>query len=289
MSRSRDVHRGIEGQRDVDVLAVVVGAAVARRRHDLGPVGAERSGAPAYADPQSPVSPLPILARAPKQQFILKGPSGFVAAILGVAVGGADLRPVVIRAAGDAVEHEPVVGVRQQEGVGRGAPLIVCVVVQLTSGEGSDLGAQPRAAVQVGVDCHVAALVRVAHVQPDTVQLIAAGIGSGPESLHQPVLVPGQTAADVGAGRLVHVLYQRGDRRVVLLRGRGRAGGQRGDGGNQHRRSARGAASRARQPPNGADGAGSADECDYGCHRYHDLPRLIRTRGGARGRSNSVG
>ena len=50
----RHVDRGIEGQRDVDVLSMVVGAAVARRRHDLRPVGAVGARAPPHPDPERP-------------------------------------------------------------------------------------------------------------------------------------------------------------------------------------------------------------------------------------------
>ena len=197
----RHVHRGIEGQRDVDVLAMVVGAAVARRRHDLRPIGAVGARAAPDPDPESlVVFADPILTGPPKQHPIVNGPSRFVAPILSGAVRGTELGDVVVGATGDAIEHEPVVGIRLQERVGRRLPLVVRVVVQLTSREGGDLPRpRPDVAVQAGVDRHVPALPRIADVQPDTLQLIAASMWAGSESLHQPILVLGQDKPDVGS------------------------------------------------------------------------------------------
>ena len=231
----RHVHRGIEGQCDVDVLSVVVGAAVARRGHDLRLVGAVGARAPPDPDPERPFRcPNPVPAGRPKQQLILNGPSGLATPILDIAGRVTELDPIVIGAAGDAIEHQVVVRIRLQERVGRCPPLIVREVVQATSGEGGDLLAQPRAAVQVGAYRHVPALVRLSLVQPDTLQFIPTGNRSGPEPLCQPVLDVGQNHR-TGSQRLVHVLDQRGDRRIVLLRGRSRGANQRGQSGKQRR------------------------------------------------------
>ncbi len=231
----RHVRRGIEGQRDVDVLAMVVGAAVARRRHDLRPIGAVGARAAPDPDPERPLRcPNPVLAGTPKDHPILNGPSWLGAPILDIVVRVAELGPIVIGAAGDTIEQEVVVRIRLQEGVGRCPPLIVREVVQATSREGSDLPAQSRAAVQGGVYRHVPALVRVSHIQPDTLQFVPTGNRSGPEPLSQPVLDVRQNNRG-GSRRLVHVLDQRGDRRIVLLRGRSRGANQPGQTGKQHR------------------------------------------------------
>ena len=249
----RHVDRGIEGQRNVDVVSVVVGAAAARRRHDLRPMGAVGARAPPDPDPERPFRcPNPVPAGRPKQQMILNGPSGLATPILEIAGRVTELDPIVIGAAGDAIEHQVVVRIRLQKGVGRCPPLIVREVVQPTSGEGSDLRAQSRAAVQVGVYRHVPALVRLSLVQPDTLQFIPTGNRSGPEPLCQPVLDVGQNNR-AGSQRLVHVLDQRGDRRIVLLRGRSRGADQRGQAGKQHRPGAQCATRRPRQRAGDAD------------------------------------
>ena len=181
-------------------------------------------------------------------------------------VGGAELRPVVVGAAGDAVEHEPVVGIRLQIAVGGRLPLVVRIVVQLTSRERGDLVAHRGVAIHLGADRHVAALVGVSHVQPDTLQFVAASIGTRFEALHQSVLVLGQDGADVGARRLVQVLDQRCQRWMVVLRSRGGGARERRQNREQHQRGARCAARRPRQRVH------LTHECDYGRHRYHDLP-----------------
>ena len=273
----RHVHRGIEGQRNVDVLSVVVGAAVARRGHDLRLMGAVGARAPPDPDPERPFRcPNPVPAGRPKQQPILNGPSGLATPILDTAVRVTELDPIVIGAAGDAIEHQVVVRIRLQKGVGRCPPFIVHQDVQATSREGGDLLAQPRAAVQVGVYRHVPALVRLSLVQPDTLQFIPTGNRSGPEPLCQPVLDVGQNNR-AGSQRLVHVLDQRGDRRIVLLRGRSRGANQRGQGGKQHRPGAE------RTVPHPRQRAGDADERNNGRHRNHDLPRNGCGHGETRG------